>query len=85
VFDVIVSLIALSFFLSFIRFLKGPDFANRVVSFDVMSMIVLSLLVVLSIEFKSSLYLDVAFVFAFIGFIGVIIFARFNRIGESDA
>jgi multicomponent Na+:H+ antiporter subunit F len=49
-----------------------------------MSIIAVSLLVLLSVSAKSSLYLDVALVFALIGFVGTIIFARFNVTKESD-
>jgi multisubunit Na+/H+ antiporter MnhF subunit len=63
---------------SFIRFLKGPTLTDRVVAFDTMSIIAVSFLVIASVTFKSSLYLDVAFVFALIGFLGTIVFARFH-------
>ena len=72
-------------FLSFIRFLKGPKLSDRVVAFDNMSIIAVSFLVLLSVTVKSSIYLDVAFVFGLIGFIGTIIFARFNVIRDDDA
>lgn len=72
-------------FLSFIRFLIGPKFSDRVVAFDTMGIIAVALLVLLSVTLKSPIYLDIAFVFALIGFIGTIIFARFNLLGESDA
>jgi multicomponent Na+:H+ antiporter subunit F len=68
----------LAVFLSFIRFIKGPHLTDRVVAFDTMGIIAVSLLTFLSVVVKSALYLDVALVFALIGFIGTIIFARFN-------
>jgi len=74
----------LAIFLSFIRFIKGPHLTDRVVAFDTMSIIAVSLLVLLSVAFKSALYLDVALVFALIGFVGTIIFARFNVAKEYD-
>ncbi len=83
--DLSVLLIAVSFLITFIRFLKGPRLADRVVAFDVMTIIVVSLLVLLSITYKNPLYLDIAFVFALIGFIGTILFARFNIIRGEDA
>jgi multisubunit Na+/H+ antiporter MnhF subunit len=70
--------------LSFIRFIKGPHLTDRIVAFDAMGIMAVSLLVLLSITFKNSLYLDVAFVFALIGFIGTIIFARFNVTKDID-
>jgi multisubunit Na+/H+ antiporter MnhF subunit len=50
-----------------------------------MGIIAVSLLVLLSVAMKDSVYLDVAFVFALIGFIGTIIFARFNVAKDIDA
>ena len=83
--DFFVFLIILAMFVSFIRLFIGPNFADRVVAFDTMSIMAISLLVLLSIGYKSVLYLDVAFVFALIGFIGTIIFARFNILRGKDA
>jgi len=80
--DLFILLIGLTIFLSFIRFLKGTHLLDRVVAFDTMSIICVSLLVVLSITLKEPFYLDIAFVFALIGFIGVIIFARFNSLKD---
>ncbi len=83
--DILIFLMAGAIFLSFIRFLKGPKLSDRVVAFDTMSIIAVSFLVFLSVTLKSEIYLDVAFVFALIGFIGTIVFARFNIIKEEDA
>jgi multisubunit Na+/H+ antiporter MnhF subunit len=71
--------------LSFIRFLIGPHLTDRVVAFDTMGIITVSLLVVISVTIKDSIYLDIAFVFALIGFVGTIVFARFNAIRNDDA
>jgi len=76
-FNVLILLIALSLMLTLIRFVKGPTLADRVVAFDSMSIIATSLLVVLSFYFHKSLYLDLAFVFGLMGFIGTVVFAKF--------
>ncbi len=83
--DYLILLIALAMFVAFVRMFIGPDFSDRVVAFDTTNIMVISLLVLLSIEYKSALYLDVAFVFAIIGFIGTILFARFNILRGKDA
>lgn len=75
--NVLIVFIALSLMLTLIRFLKGPTTVDRVVAFDSMSVIATSLLVVLSFYFNKSLYLDIAFVFGLIGFIGTVVFAKF--------
>jgi multisubunit Na+/H+ antiporter MnhF subunit len=81
----LIFLIAFAILLSFIRFIKGPHLTDRVVAFDTMGIIAVSLLVLLSVTIKDNIYLDVAFVFALIGFIGTIIFARFNMVKGEDA
>lgn len=81
--EFLILLIVTAVFLAFIRFIKGPLLTDRVVAFDTMSIIAVSLLVVLSVSFKSALYLDIAFVFALIGFIGTIVFARFNVVNTT--
>ena len=83
--NILILLTLFAILLSFIRFIKGPHLTDRVVAFDTMGIIAVSLLVLLSVTFKSSLYLDVALVFALIGFVGTIIFARFNVTKDSDA
>jgi len=75
--NILILLIVLSLMLALIRFLKGPTLADRVVAFDSMSIIATSLLVVLSFYFHKSLYLDLAFVFGLMGFIGTVVFAKF--------
>jgi len=82
-FLIIMTLFAI--LLSFIRFLIGPHLTDRVVAFDTMGIITVSLLVVISVTIKDSIYLDIAFVFALIGFVGTIVFARFNVIRSDDA
>jgi multisubunit Na+/H+ antiporter MnhF subunit len=83
--DFLVTLIVLAMIASFVRLFIGPDFADRIVAFDTTSIMSISLLVLLSIQYKSAIYLDVAFVFALIGFIGTILFARFNILRGKDA
>jgi len=83
--ELLVFLTLCAIFLSFIRFVKGPSLIDRVVAFDTMSIIAVSLLVILSVSTKESIYLDVAFVFALIGFIGTIVFARYNVAKNHDA
>lgn len=82
--DYLVLLIVLAIIIAFIRLVIGPNLADRVVAFDAMGIMMISLLILLSIHYKSALYLDVAFVFALIGFIGTIVFARFNVLRGDD-
>jgi len=82
--DYMILLIGLAMLVAFIRLLVGPKLSDRVVAFDTMGIMAISLLILLAIHYKSALYLDVAFVFALIGFIGTIVFARFNILRGND-
>ena len=68
-------------FLTLIRFLKGSTLSDRVIAFDVLSVISVALLVVLSLHFEQSFYLDIALVFGLIGFLGSTIFGRYIEKG----
>ncbi|NEV63705.1 monovalent cation/H+ antiporter complex subunit F [Thiorhodococcus minor] len=63
------------------RFLKGPDAPNRILALDTLSVLFISLLALLAIYEGRSIYLDVAFVFALVGFAGVVLFGRFLEKG----
>lgn len=82
--DFLIFLILVAIFLSFIRFIKGSLLLDRVVAFDTMSIIAICLLALLSVTYKSSLYIDIALVFALIGFIGSIVFARFYMVKDDN-
>jgi len=83
--DFLIFLAIIAMALAMIRLLLGPNLADRVVAFDTMSIMAISVLVLLSVSYKTALYLDVAFVFALIGFVSTIIFARFNILRGKDA
>ncbi|MBK1717979.1 monovalent cation/H+ antiporter complex subunit F [Thiocystis violacea] len=63
------------------RFFRGPDAANRILALDTLTVLFVALLALLAILFERSIYLDVALVFAMVGFAGVILFGRFLEKG----
>lgn len=67
--------------LSMIRFLIGPTLSDRVVAFDVMGIMALSLLVIMALYFERAIYLDIALVLGAIGFLGTTIFGRYIEKG----
>jgi multicomponent Na+:H+ antiporter subunit F len=81
IFNIIIIFLMLAMFITLYRFLKGPTLSDRVVAFDVMSIIGVSLLVILALLFQRSLYLDIALVFGLIGFLGSTIFGRYIEKG----
>jgi len=80
-FEIIIILLLLSILITLYRFLKGSTLSDRVVAFDVMSVMSVSLLVILSLYFQRDFYLDIALVFGLIGFLGTTIFGRYIERG----
>ena len=80
-FELVTFILLFSMFMTLYRFLKGPTISDRVVAFDVMSIMSVSLLVILSLYFQRDFYLDIALVFGLIGFLGSTIFGRYIERG----
>jgi len=59
------------------RFVKGPTAGDRTVALDTLTIITVAGMVLLSFVFDRIIYLDVALVYAVLGFIGVIVIARY--------
>ncbi len=76
---IIITLLAL--FITLYRFLKGPTLSDRIVSFDVLSIISISLFIILALYFQRAIYIDIALVIGLIGFIGSTIFGRYIEKG----
>jgi len=68
---------AIASILSMIRFIKGPRSADRAVALDTLSITITSALVLLALIFERYIYIDVALVYAVLGFIGIIVIARY--------
>ena len=80
-FEIIIIILLVSIFITLYRFLKGPTLSDRVVAFDIMGIMSVSLLALLALYFQRSLYLDVALVIGLIGFLGSTIFGRYIEKG----
>ena len=65
--------------ISFVRFVLGPDYLNRLVAFDAMTIMTLSLIVLLAWFLDRMIYLDVALVYGLLSFLGVVAVARFGE------
>jgi multicomponent Na+:H+ antiporter subunit F len=74
-------LLLFSLFIALLRFLKGPSLTDRVITFDVLSIMSLAMLVIFALYFKREIYLDIALVFGLIGFLGTTVFGRYIEKG----
>ncbi len=80
-FDILSIVLLISIFLGIVRFLIGPNTNDRVIAFDTVGIIGVSLLVLLSLVYQRVIYLDIALVFGLIGFLGTTIFGRYIEKG----
>jgi multicomponent Na+:H+ antiporter subunit F len=74
-------LIILAGVISLYRFAKGPNSLDRVVAFDVLTIISLSIIAYLAHHVGRVIYLDVAIVYGILSFLGVIVIARYLEKG----
>lgn len=72
-----MSFLILGLIISAIRFVKGPTAGDRTVALDTLTTIGVAGLVLLAFVFERFIYMDVALVYAVLGFIGVIVIARY--------
>ena len=59
------------------RFILGPGRLDRVVAFDVLTIITITFIVFAALIEERGIYLDVALVYALLSFLGVITIARY--------
>lgn len=70
-------LIGLAVLFSLLRLLKGPTTFDRLLAADTIAVITTALLVLMSVFFARVIYMDVALVYAVLGFAGVVVVARY--------
>ncbi len=79
--DVLIWLSAIlagsAFLLALYRFVKGPFPCDRVVAFDVMTIVTITGIVLTALVEGRGVYLDVALIYALLSFLGVIVVARY--------
>lgn len=74
-------LMMIGILLSLIRFIKGPDITDRVISFDVMTVISVSIIALIASFAGRIIYLDVALVYALLSFLSVVVIGRYIERG----
>ena len=75
--NIILGIIALAVLLAMVRLIKGPTASDRLLSLDTLTTITLALIVVFGLLMKRAIFMDVALVYAVIGFVGIVIVAKF--------
>lgn len=78
---VAAALMGLAFLLALWRFLVGPTPADRVVAFDVLTIVSVTGIALVALAEGRGIYLDVALIYALLSFLGVIAVARYLERG----
>lgn len=71
------SIMLLSLVLSLYRFFSSGTLVNRVIAFDTMTIISISLIAMITHFSGRIIYIDVALIYGLLSFLGVIIVARY--------
>jgi multicomponent Na+:H+ antiporter subunit F len=67
----------LSMILSLYRFFKAGSLVDRVIAFDIMTIISISLIALITHFSGRIIYIDVALIYGLLSFLGVLIIARY--------
>ena len=81
---VALALVGVAVLLAFVRLVRGPDVANRVVAVDLLSALVVGIAGAAAVLSGDPVYLDVALVLALIAFLGTVAFARYAEQGGEE-
>lgn len=70
-------LAGMAFLMALWRFIKGPSTFDRVIAFDVLTVVSITFIVLSALIEERGIYLDIALVYALLSFLGVIAIARY--------
>ena len=72
-----LALLIISMVLAFIRLVRGPQAADRVVALDLISVLIVAFLAAYAVHAGDTSFLDVAIAYALVAFLGTVALARF--------
>ena len=76
---VVLPLLGLAVLMCVIRLIRGPDLANRVIAFDLLSSLGIAILATYAIATQQPAYFDVGLVLALVTFMGTVAFAHYMQ------
>jgi len=78
---IVLIIISLAGILAAVRGLLGPTASDRIVALDSLATIITAGLVILGLYFERYIYIDVALIYAVLGFVGVLTLGRYMEGG----
>ncbi|WP_037449217.1 monovalent cation/H+ antiporter complex subunit F [Skermanella stibiiresistens] len=83
-----ITLVALlvSMLIAFVRLVRGPSLADRIVALDLLTLLAVSVIAVFTIREDQPAFLDAAIALGLVAFLGTVAYARFlERRGRHDS
>jgi len=80
--DMGVYALAAASLLSMVRVVIGPTVEDRMIGFNLVYAQVLAILILIAVRKAQAIYLDVALVYAILGYVGILAIAKYIRTGE---
>ena len=71
------AILCVALLLTFVRLVRGPGIADRVVALDLMAIICVGVIILHDVATSLPVFLDAAIVLALVGFAGTIAFAKY--------
>ncbi|MBZ0248791.1 MAG: K+/H+ antiporter subunit F [Burkholderiales bacterium] len=78
----VILLFSLAMGLAFVRLLRGPGAADRILALDTLYINALALLVLLGVAFGTFAYFEVTLVIALLGFVGTACLSKYVSRGD---
>jgi multicomponent Na+:H+ antiporter subunit F len=78
---VALTMLTVAVVLAFVRLLRGPTLPDRVVSIDLVGVLIVGITVVAAAASGEQAFLDVALVIALVSFVGTVAYARYIERG----
>ncbi|MGE0634440.1 MAG: monovalent cation/H+ antiporter complex subunit F [Pseudobdellovibrionaceae bacterium] len=76
--QILYVLMILSFMFCAFRFVRGPSHLDRILALDLMSLLVMGMMTIYSVEFDDTFLLDVVWIPAVTSFICTVLLAHFS-------
>ena len=77
IFGLSATLLAVAIVLTFVRIVRGPSLADRVVGFDMLAASAIGLITIAAIQYDEPLFIDVALILALMAFLSTVAFAHY--------
>lgn len=70
-------MLVVSVVLALYRLLTGPTILDRIIGFDMVAICIIGMMILLSLIWHSTLYVEIMLIFSLLGFLGTVAFVSF--------